>query len=301
MPISPEIKVPAEATNNQSYEEQICRYLDRLDKCLLFGIALSMEEQQLDQDDINAMTGDIHNATKDDVHNALGDDIDDSGEAFPVPSQNTRSAVNYFDIATLLMNGSDPNAPRPFRTFVSASSAFHLNRRSSFKQLDVDEVAVMFQLPDLRPAIEDYLQRAIRGMTTYTIGGPRRAAPWCHANFPKLEVWTNFRIQSKSVHKRKEPVEARTVNCAPPSEAHPFGLYDSVLVNTDPAMTWPWSGFQGTVVCLSTESSTLNLIRTLCGSSAPSHANCSIQGFASISWNGLISCIRATFQHRSSG
>jgi hypothetical protein len=238
---------------------------------------------------------------KDDILDVLGDSIGDSGEAFPVPSRNACSAINYFDIALLLANGHDSNVPRPFRTFANASSAFHLNRKSSFKRLDIDEVAEMFQLPDLRPAIEDDLQRALRGVTTHVIGGPRRAAPWSHANFSKLEVWTNFRIQSKSVHNGKEPLEPRTVNCAPPSRAHPFGLYDSVLVNVDPAMTWPQSGFQGMIVSVSTESSTLNLIRTLCGSSALGHANCSVPRFTNVSWRRLIPHICAAFQHCSSG
>ncbi|KAF8868048.1 hypothetical protein BD779DRAFT_1684809 [Infundibulicybe gibba] len=42
-----EIKDPARASNNQQYEEQICRHLDRTEKCRLFSMATSMIENMM--------------------------------------------------------------------------------------------------------------------------------------------------------------------------------------------------------------------------------------------------------------
>lgn len=43
-----EIKEPARASNNQNYETQICRYLDRLDKIRRFDLATSMSDAHVD-------------------------------------------------------------------------------------------------------------------------------------------------------------------------------------------------------------------------------------------------------------
>jgi len=216
-----EIKMPAEATNNQNYEEQICRYLDRQEKCSLFEQATS----------ICTASADVSRK--------------DNSSDQPVPLHATHSVIDYFHVAMQLEQGIDPHAPRPFRTFAGPCTAFHLARKPNTKQLDVDEVAAMFQLPDLKPALADYLQRALAGADVYAIGGHRRAAPSCPLEFPKLEVWSSFRIQSKSFHNLGKPLEARTVNCSPPDKSYPFGLCDAVLVNTNPTMRWPKSGLKG--------------------------------------------------------
>ncbi|KAF8954283.1 hypothetical protein BDZ97DRAFT_491902 [Flammula alnicola] len=38
---------------------------------------------------------------------------------------------------------------------------------------------------------------------------------------------------------------AQTVNAAPPSTIWPFGRYDTVIVNKDPAREWPFRGMTG--------------------------------------------------------
>ena len=43
-----EIKVPSRSSNNQEYESQICRYLDREEKCRLFDLATAVREARID-------------------------------------------------------------------------------------------------------------------------------------------------------------------------------------------------------------------------------------------------------------
>ena len=42
-----EIKVPVESSNNNNYEPQICRYLDRAEKCRSFEFATSLLGQHV--------------------------------------------------------------------------------------------------------------------------------------------------------------------------------------------------------------------------------------------------------------
>jgi Plavaka transposase len=218
-----EIKHPADATNNNNYEPQICRYLDRLDKCRRFDLATSLQELQ--------------SIVRDQDFEARNDTLTSTSDS--------ARKIDYFEVATQLEWGSNHNTPRPFRTFASPCTAFHLAYKPSFKQLDVDDVALKFQLPDLRPALADYLQRVFEGVNFHTVGGRRRAAPRCQLPFQKLEVWSSFRIQRKSLHNPGEILEARTVNASPPNETQPFGHYDTALINTDRAIVWPGNGLKG--------------------------------------------------------
>jgi hypothetical protein len=43
-----EVKDPARSSNNQDYESQICRYLDRADKCRRFDLATAVHNAGVD-------------------------------------------------------------------------------------------------------------------------------------------------------------------------------------------------------------------------------------------------------------
>ena len=51
----------------------------------------------------------------------------------------------------------DPQASQPFQTFTDNGTAFHLNRDPSFKQMSIDQVAEKYRLPDLCPALVDFI------------------------------------------------------------------------------------------------------------------------------------------------
>ena len=63
--------------------------------------------------------------------------------------------TNYFNEA--LMIQKDPQASQPFWTFADNGTAFHLNRDPSIKQMLIDQVAEKYRLPDLCPALMEFI------------------------------------------------------------------------------------------------------------------------------------------------
>ena len=245
-----EIKNPARSGNNQEYESQICRNLDRTDKCRRFDLATSVHDAQVD---FRSYT-----EARDAVNDYEVIDSDDDGDTDRQYITSTSSLLSHIQPIT---NLSGPlrvasnyfreaehlplNAPHPHRTFISGHTAFHLARDPSFKQMTIDTVAQEFGLPDLRPSLADYLQRVVENPAIHLIGGRQRAQSGCFLPFEMLQVWSTVRIQSKAYHNRIEVLPPQTISAAPRSEEWPLGRYDGVLVNTDPDMHWPWSGLKG--------------------------------------------------------
>ena len=160
-----------------------------------------------------------------------------------------RKIINYFDKASHLQQGLGPNdTPAPFRTFAESEVAFHLNRDPSFKRSKVDDVAAKFRIPDLCSALAEYAAHVRSSVDIFTLGGRRanvnvdRELPFSH-----LEVWANFRLQSKGYHAPHELLPAQTINASPPSDSWPLGQLDPVIFNIDPQHKWPHSGITGNV------------------------------------------------------
>ena len=155
-----------------------------------------------------------------------------------------RTPNDYFDDAALLQN--DLCALRPFRTFANTHTAFHLNRHPNFKQMMVEDAATKFGLPDLRPALVDFMYRYAPEISdSYTIGGRRRAAASDSLEFSKIEVWSSVRIQTKAFYEVDGAMPSQLVNACPPCNDWPLGRYDNVIVNTDNSKDWPRRGLDG--------------------------------------------------------
>ena len=248
------IKDPARAGNNQNYEPQICRYLDRLDKLRQFDLATAIKDAKID------FRANLH-TNLDNTEGGAGSDEDDilniaSSSCLlthidPVSSLTgtSRHTVDYFYQASILKQlPHHVNTPFPFRTNTcSTNTAFHLARDPSYRRLLVDEVSQMYGLPDLRPALSDYLQRTSGGRETYCldIGGRRLSPENCPLPFSYLDIWTRVTVQSKSYHPPHRILPPQTINAGHPSSASRPGAYDSVIINIDPTKDWPSSGLNG--------------------------------------------------------
>ncbi|KAF8889829.1 hypothetical protein BD779DRAFT_1610913 [Infundibulicybe gibba] len=123
-----EIKDPARASNNQRYEEQICRHLDRTEKCRLFSMATSMIE--------NTMVS----GTK----------------------------IDYFDLADRLKRGEIPSALRPLRTFSNGCVALHVAHTPRFGRMSIDAIATKFHIPDLKALLSTYSRQQSAWSTLHT-------------------------------------------------------------------------------------------------------------------------------------
>ncbi|KAJ7813399.1 hypothetical protein B0H14DRAFT_3090354 [Mycena olivaceomarginata] len=214
------IKDPASNTNNQNYEPQIVRHLDRKDKLRQFNLATAMSSAGPGlQDDDGNDDGDGEPSRLVNSTSQLLDLID------PVVrlAGTGRKKVDYFRTSSLLAAGTFPKAPTPFRTFASPdnNTAFHLNRDHVGRQLQLDAA-----------------------LSSLDIGG-RIPAANTHLPFHKIEVWHSVRIQSRSFHNQDNILEPETVNAAPPDSHWETGRRDMVIVNHDLKYKWPKSGIEG--------------------------------------------------------
>ncbi|KAG2125423.1 hypothetical protein DEU56DRAFT_892650 [Suillus clintonianus] len=236
-----EVKDPARSSNNNNYDPQICRYLDRADKCNRFDLATSL----LDRCDDPGVVGE-ESAEED-------DELDDDANGFPAellsssrsPGQ-PRPITDYFSIAKILQAKKVGSVPFPLRSFVVGRTALNLAYHPSIKHATVDEIAIMFGLPDLRPAIADFLHReATYGNHIHSIGGPRRAAHGAELPFDKVQVWFKIRLQETEFHDPRNIRRAQMLNCAPPSDPWTLGRYDPVIIQTSSGHSWPASSLSG--------------------------------------------------------
>lgn len=241
-----EIKVPARSSNNKDHDMQICRHLDRSEKCRLFDLATSLRQSR---DELQDQTLANEFGEED-----IDDDADGGDEVFsrfslPEPPQPSfrRKSTDYFADAHTLLHAPTPNLLRPLRTFYTTSTAFHLNQRANKTRCSVDAAAVTFALPDLRPALVDYVKRVLnRTHYSHSIGG-RRNAPTIGGILPfkDIQVWHQVKMQLKAVHDLTTVMPPYTLHAAPPTTEWPLGRYDPALVINDQNVSWPGSGISG--------------------------------------------------------
>ncbi|KAK6981079.1 hypothetical protein R3P38DRAFT_3334077 [Favolaschia claudopus] len=230
------VKDPAYNSNNQGHEAQICRHLDRLEKCRRFDLSTSMANagvdfgQHLDDRHLDQCIQEDEPALSVNSTSELLNIIEPVSRL----SGTSRSQVNYFKQSSLLASGAYPQAPQPYRTFTSTdnSTAFHLSRDHTGRQITLDDLVTKFNLPDLPDALAAYLHRARNG-SLLPIGGHR---PILHRtdlhSIKKLEYWRSVRLQSKTFHRDKVDVPA-TINAWPPDGQWKKGRADAVICGMD--------------------------------------------------------------------
>ncbi|KAJ7910233.1 hypothetical protein B0H13DRAFT_2232945 [Mycena leptocephala] len=241
------VKDPASNSNNQNYEPQICRHLDRRDKCKQFDLATAITSAGIDFDEPSD-PDEIDDEEPSLLVNRTSELLDQIEPVARLSGTN-RSNTNYFLRSSLLAEGRFPNAPTPFRTFSSLDSntAFHLSRDHVGRQLTVDAAATKFRLPDFRPALAAYLHR--KQGNQLIIGGKRPNLRDDTLLFDKIEYWNNVRIQSRSFHDTNKILVPETINAAPPDGHWKCGHADAVIVNTSSEHQWPHSGLAGHTIC----------------------------------------------------
>ena len=134
-----EIKNCGWAGNNHHYKPHICHDIDCMDKFHCFELATMVRNPHLR----------LSNYT----------DNSDYGLIPPTVGQHVEGSLqphnNYFDIVLCLHN--DNQTLCPLHIFTNTHITFHLNHLPSFKQMTVDDVAKKSRLPDLHPALTDFI------------------------------------------------------------------------------------------------------------------------------------------------
>ncbi|KAI5994462.1 hypothetical protein EDD15DRAFT_2366590 [Pisolithus albus] len=237
------IKDPASTTNNHNYDSQICRCLDRYEKCRLFDTALALHGSTTESIPVPPVGQD---ADGNDSDTYDGDECRNVLDDIWTPK---RKVTNFFDVAARLLAALPGSVPRPPRTFIAGSTAIRLNYDPSLKRIPIDTVAEQFGLPDLRGALGDYLNREGNvAQNFHTFGGQRRSPPDVHLPFKELDVWYKVRLQQKTYHDSSEITPTFTVHAHPPDRSLKYGRYDAAIMNIDDRWQWPSSGLQGHTV-----------------------------------------------------
>lgn len=229
------VKIPAAATNNNDYESQICRFLDRVEKCRAFSLALHLREEQSRLSSHPGLS--TVPSPSDDYPEG---DSQVSPDSHQSEDEHSDPATDYFKMS------SDPGTSciSPLRTFTDGPVAFHLNYDPAIKSINIDDVAQNYSLPDLRAALVHYIYRDHDGHPL-RIGGQRRYRSNERLPFEKLKVWHKVRLQQKSYHDSTMSLPPQTLNAHPPTADWPKGRHDSAFVNVSESCKWPWSGLNG--------------------------------------------------------
>ncbi|KAG1719526.1 hypothetical protein EDB19DRAFT_1918787 [Suillus lakei] len=196
-----------------------------------------------------------HTATaryRDDQDDGIDDDenADEAGDIQDVISDlwgTGRVISNFFKKAQLALLST--TAPRPLCTFSVGSMAIHLNFDPSLRRQAIDDVAGKFCLPDLRPALADYIQR--EGQTVqnlHKLTGQHQASPTTNLPFQRLNIWFKVCVQQMPRHSGSALLPALTVNASPPDANWKHGHYDAAIFTVGSTEQWPASGLKGHVV-----------------------------------------------------
>ncbi|KAF8442868.1 hypothetical protein L210DRAFT_3397165, partial [Boletus edulis BED1] len=226
------VKEPASMTNHHDYDAQVCRALDRDERCRLFDAAICL---QTAINDATVDTDEDRDETCEDLESICPQDVlRDLWTA-------NRQSTNFFDVAR-----KESTVNLPPRTIVAGFTAIHLNFNPIHRRQSIDEVARQFQLPDLRAALADYVKRegrAGRGRF-HTFGRARQSGRDASLPFSELQIWHKVRLQQKSYHFPDKLGSTFTINAHPPGEDRTwkFGRYDAAILQVDQAHQWPLSG-----------------------------------------------------------
>ncbi|KAG1799139.1 uncharacterized protein BJ212DRAFT_1305591 [Suillus subaureus] len=139
----------------------------------------------------------------------------------------------------------DAQAPHPYRTFSTSVAAYNLGYKPTLTKMTVDKAADHFLLPNLCPAISDYLDH-IETHNDFPVGGRHRAHPNCPLPFERIQIWCKIWIQSKNFHDANQLEPLQALLAEPPSNNWPYGRYDLVIINSDRVFKWPKSGLEDT-------------------------------------------------------
>lgn len=238
-----EIKDPARHTNNNDYDPQICRHLDRLEKLRRFEIATTLKSHVVDSGTETEDEGGEEEGTACDEEEPT-----DPRTALLEELNCTRVTTNYFNRAKDITALSHQACPGPPRTFTTGNVAIHLNFNPTRTGMKLDDVSDNFNLPDLHHALSAFLQRDTRnGNMTHGVGVPRRSLIDRPPILPfdRVQVWHTVRLQQVSYHDSSVALPAQTLHTSPSSPEWLKGRRDAVLVNIDGQYEWPQSGLKG--------------------------------------------------------
>ncbi|KAG1747488.1 hypothetical protein EDD22DRAFT_785653 [Suillus occidentalis] len=192
------VKNPLRFINNNNYDPQICHYLNHADKCNRFDLAISLLDGKLSIKNLEVVREEHEDDDIDKTwmwrlspwkfHPGLSDLISH------VLSQTILQSSKCYSTKVELI-------PIQLCSFVVGRTALHLVCNPSIRNISVNEVTIMFNLPDLHPTLADFLHHEVTsGHHVYATSGPQRAGPEAELPFNKLQVWFKIHLQEMDFH-----------------------------------------------------------------------------------------------------
>jgi len=239
------IKTPRENTNGHNYPPQICRNLDRQEKCRYFDLATRLGEV------IAAEPNPAGDAEDPDwIFDARTNGDGDWKSEFPDivgAFDPSRTVVDLFTVAAASQSKPDP-PPFP-RTFATPTTAFHLNNRANLSRSTLDELSGQYGIPDLLRATRDFFSHFLHDQMTHAIAGKRGPTWDISIPFQYVRVWHSVRVQTHS-QLGSGITSPQKLFASPPSEEWPTGRCDTAMFAQD-AINGPHRpslGLEGTLL-----------------------------------------------------
>ncbi|KIK12915.1 hypothetical protein PISMIDRAFT_18373 [Pisolithus microcarpus 441] len=233
------VKEPASTTNNQNYDVQICHYLDCVERCWLFETAICLCAQNGTNDarDHNVLDSPVEDSSSRDDETTMEDSEEDTMAVLNDIWSPKRPVPNFFTTAEQLQTALPGSVPHPTCAFTSGATALCVNYMPAIKSISIDKVAELFNLPDLRGALADYLDHeGAHAQNFHSFGRQRRSPPDAHLPFRTFKSGTNS----------LGPVF--TINARPPDHTWEYGHHDAAILQVDAHHEWPSSGLVGHAV-----------------------------------------------------
>ncbi|KAG1847303.1 hypothetical protein DFJ58DRAFT_843203 [Suillus subalutaceus] len=191
-----EIKDPARHTNDNDYDPQIYRYLDRQEKLQCFTITTTLKSHN---------PADVAEENEGEEDNIDPDEWEpsDPRTALLEEMNQTRITTNYFSKAKQNATLSRRELAYPPRTFIGGATAIHLNYDPSQNGVKVGDISVDYNIPDLHVLLSDFLQCDARGRgVVHEVASRRRPSINCPPILPfdHIQVWHSVRLQQTSFH-----------------------------------------------------------------------------------------------------
>ena len=157
--------------------------------------------------------------------------------------------TDFFKIAARAASAPTDTSSFPPHTIVAGSAAICLNIEPKLHRKSIDKVAHQFNLPDLRAALDDYVNcegkpYPLNHLHTFST---RWSSSSSNENLPftELQVWLKAHIQQKSYYYPEETSSTFTIHAHPPDHDWKHSRYNTGIVQVDESYQWPMSGLQG--------------------------------------------------------
>ncbi|KIM88976.1 hypothetical protein PILCRDRAFT_61652 [Piloderma croceum F 1598] len=203
------VKAPYRRSNRHNFEEQCCRFMERIEKMRQFNLYVSLK---------------YFGAS---LVNEMINEASDLVDHYPEVTWLSQ-VLPPGDIVI----GSSVIRPSLFhstRRHLSddRTAAFTVNKKPHQK-LTVDAAATLFNISNFRASLGDFF---VLNMTYAAWCGQRKSSASITLPFTHVNIWHTFRMQQQSSQDKTIMLPSHTIQALPPSPSMPHGQCNTVLVN----------------------------------------------------------------------